>query len=156
MDLVTHSMTGFLIGSVAATKKDRLYAVLLTGVVAAALIDLLDVWLYFVDHDIYRNYHRVFTHTLLGVPFYAALGSLPAWLWVRGRYLFFYLIALASILAHLAMDMVCEWPILLFYPLSKKDFSLSYIVYSSRTVLIVVTLLAIGILYLRQRMEKRS
>lgn len=151
MDLVTHSMTGLLIGSVAAGKKDRLYAVLLTGAGAAALIDVLDVWLYFVNHNIYRSYHRLFTHTLLGAPFYAALGALPAWLWVRKRYFFLYFVAFASILVHLAMDMVCEWPLLLFYPLSKKDLSLGYIAYSSRIVLIVVTVLAIGSLYLRQK-----
>ena len=120
MDLVTHSMTGLLIGAAAATKKDKLYAVLLTGAFAAALIDILDVWLYFVDRDIYRNYHRVFTHTLVDVPFYATLGALPGWLCLRGRYLFFYLVALTSILAHLGMDTVCEWPILLFSPLAKR------------------------------------
>ena len=151
MDLITHSVTGLLIGSVAATEKDKLYAVLLTGAFAAALIDVLDIWLYFVDLDIYRTYHRVFTHTLIGAPLYAVLGALPAWLWVRRRYLFLYIIALVSILVHLLMDVICEWPILLLFPLSKKDFALSYIVFSSRVVLIVVTVLTLGVLVLRHK-----
>lgn len=156
MDLITHSMTGLFIGAAAATKKDRLYAVILTGVLAAALIDLLDVWLYPVSKDLFFRYHRVYTHSLLGSPFYAAIGALPGWLWVRGRYRFLYLIALTSILAHLAMDVVCEWPILLLFPLSKQDFSLGYIIYSSRLVLFVVTIFALGILFVRQRMESKN
>jgi len=156
MDLITHSMTGLLIGSVATTKKDKLYAVLLAAVVASALLDVLDVWLYLVDVDLYYHYHRVYTHTLVGAPLYAALGALPAWLWVRARYLFLYIIALVSILVHLGMDLLCEWPVLLLYPLSHKDFAQGYIIYSSRIILIIVTALAIGILYARQKMEEKN
>lgn len=154
MDLITHSMTGLLIGSAAAAKKDKLYAVILAGVLASALIDVLDVWLYLVDINLYREYHRVYTHTIFGAPLYAALAAVPAWLWVRERYAFLYLISIFSILAHLGMDVLCEWPILLLFPLSDKDFAQGYIVYSSRIVLFAVTAICMGILFWRQLQEE--
>jgi membrane-bound metal-dependent hydrolase YbcI (DUF457 family) len=154
MDLVTHSMTGLLIGSVAATRKDKLYAVLLTGAFASALPDL-DAVLYFVDTNLYQAYHRVFTHTLAGAPFLAIPGAIPAWLWVRGRYLRLYLIALACIMIHLGMDVLCDWELYLLFPFSRKDFAQGYIEYSSPPLLIVITIITIGILFMRQKREAK-
>ncbi|MFO8058170.1 MAG: metal-dependent hydrolase [bacterium] len=150
MDTVTHSMTGFLMGASAARKKDNLYAALLTGVLASVLLDadsLLQVW----DYGLYVRYHRLFTHNLPVAPLFALLASLPAWRWVRDRYLFYYLIAFSSILVHLIMDMVCSWPLLLFYPFSKKDFALNWVGFTSNTVLLTVCVLAVAVLWLRHK-----
>ena len=153
MDVVTHSMAGLLIGGTAARKKDNLYAVLLTAALASALIDVLDVWLYLVDVELYRRYHRVYTHTLYGAPFFALLGALPAWLWVKGRWLFLYLVSLVSILVHLGMDVLCDWPLLLFYPFSDRDFALYWVTYSNIPLLIILTVLSLGVIYYRYNRE---
>jgi membrane-bound metal-dependent hydrolase YbcI (DUF457 family) len=155
MDLVTHSMTGLLIGSLAATRKAPLYPVLLTGVFSAALPDL-DAVLYLIDLELYFNYHRLFTHSLFLAPLYAGLAALPAWIWLRSRYFYIYLIALISILIHLGLDLPCDYQLFLLYPFSRKDFALHYISYSSRALLIVVTLLALAILFYRNKDQEKE
>jgi len=150
MDLVTHAMAGLLVGSIAAKRKVPLYPVLLTGTLAAAMLDF-DAILYPIDIGLYFKYHRLFTHSLLLAPFYAGLGALPAWLWVRTRYLYFYLIALISILLHLGLDLPCDYQLCLLFPLNRKDFALHLIPYSSIPALLVITALAITILLIRFR-----
>ena len=153
MDTLTHAMAGLLVGSVAATRKVKLAPVLVTGVLAGAMLDA-DAVLYLINIALYFQYHRLFTHSLLFAPGYAALAALPAWVWVRRSYLYFYLIALIAILVHLALDLPCAYHLYLLYPLSRKNFSLEYIPYTSRAVLMTVTVLSLVILYLRQNQLK--
>ena len=51
MDLVTHAMTGLLVGSAAANRKTKLYPALLTGALAAAILDLDTKHVEFVKLD---------------------------------------------------------------------------------------------------------
>jgi inner membrane protein len=150
MDLVTHAMVGLLVGSIAANRKTPLYPVLLTGTLAAAMLDF-DAILYPINLGLYFKYHRLFTHSLLLAPFYAGLGALPAWLWVRSRFFSFYLIALLSILLHLGLDLPCDYQLYLLFPLNRKDFAWHYIPYSSAPALLVITALALTILLVRFR-----
>ncbi len=149
MDIITHSFTGVLAGSLLAGRKDRLYAVILTGLIASALPDL-DFILFLIDTDLYYGYHRLFTHALIAAPLIALVASLPSWLWVRSRYLFHYAVALVSIMIHLAMDLFCDWRLLLLYPFSRMDFSLGYVHYTSPTLLILVTFITAIVLLFRR------
>jgi len=159
MDVVTHSMAGLLIGSLAAIKTNKVYPVLLTGALASALPDI-DAFIAIGGMDFFHKYHRVFTHTVFATPFLALLATLPAWIWVRSRYVFSYLIAFFCNLIHLGMDVICLWPIQLFYPFSEKDYAMNLLNNkdTSYTVLFAVTISAVLMLYLleKKRRERES
>jgi len=150
MDIVTHAMTGALVGAIAATKRPQLYPALLTGALASALPDL-DAVLHLIDYDLFVRYHRLFTHNLFALPLIAALAAAPASAWVRGRFLYFYLIALVSAALHLGMDLICHCRLLLLYPLSRRPFQLSIIGFSSNWALLSITAAVILVIYLRRR-----
>jgi membrane-bound metal-dependent hydrolase YbcI (DUF457 family) len=155
MDIFTHSMNGLLIGSVSTNRKEKLIAYLFTGALASVLVDLPDVCL-LINDDLYFKYHRVFTHTLIGAPFFAVLAALPAYRRVHKWFASLYLIALLSILAHFAMDAACEWPIMLFYPFTRRDFSLGFFVFSSRAVLFTLTILTLGVLFFKRGIVRNT
>ena len=148
MDVVTHAMTGMLIGSVAAVKKDNLYPLLLTGAVASVLPDL-DSFIRVFGSDFFFKYHRVFTHTLFGVPLLAVIASLPVWIWKKKGHLLIYTIALTATLFHSGMDVLCLWPIKLLYPLSERDFALNLFNNNdtSYAALFIITIASMGMLY---------
>jgi len=157
MDVVTHSMAGLLIGSLAGAKDDRLYPALLTGALASALPDL-DAFIKLGGMDLFYKYHRVFTHTVFATPFIAAPAALPAWIWFKKHYLFFYLIACGSFLTHLGLDLVALWPIMLFYPLSKKDYAMNLLNNkdTSYVALFALTVLTMGMLYLLDKKRRKN
>jgi len=150
-------MTGLLIGSLAGTKNDRLYPALLTGALASALPDL-DAFIALGGMDFFHKYHRVFTHTVFAAPFLAVLAALPAWIWFKRHYLFSYLIASVCLLVHLGMDVICLWPIMLFYPLSKKDYAMNLLNNkdTSYLALLTVTVVTMGMLYLLEKKRQKS
>jgi inner membrane protein len=157
MDGITHAMTGVLIGSAGANYKKILYPAILTGVLGSLLIDADSLLRWVMDMKAFWKYHRVYTHNVFAIPILALISSIPAWIWVRGKYLRFYVIALVAVIVHNAMDIVCIWPHKLLFPLSDKDFSLSWV--KSDTcipVLVAVILLAPVSIYIRDRMFARQ
>jgi len=157
MDVATHAMTGMLIGSAVALRKGRLYPLLLTGAAASAIPDL-DAFIRIAGSDYFFKYHRVFTHTIFAAPLLAALASLPAWIWEKKGYLLIYLLAFAVLLVHLGMDVLCMWPIRLFYPLGNKDYALNLFNNkdTSMIVLFIVTIATLGMLYYHNWMEAKG
>lgn len=152
MDIFTHSAAGLLIGAISVGKKDKIYPLLLTGVLASALPDL-DAFIALKGVDFFYKWHRVFTHTVFAAPFIAALASAPAWIWLKGKYLKIYLVALTAFFIHLAFDVMCLWDIMLLYPLNHKSYALNLFGNkdTSLAVMAVVTIAAMAALFKHQK-----
>ncbi|HUT53831.1 MAG TPA: metal-dependent hydrolase [bacterium] len=150
MDLVTHSMTGMFLGAAAARGGRDLKAMLAAAVIASALPDL-DAALYLGGAGLYYHYHRLFTHTLFALPVIAAPAAWAGWKWGKGsRFMTLYLLAVFCLLVPLGLDVLCDWPVLLFYPLRRTDFARGYIQYSSPAFAVIITALALAALFLRR------
>jgi membrane-bound metal-dependent hydrolase YbcI (DUF457 family) len=142
-------MTGVLIGAAAAPRQEKPGGYILAGALASALPDL-DAALYLVSADVYCSYHRVFTHTLFAAPILAGLAALAGWEFFKGSgFPRLYLIALAGLLVHYGMDILCDWPVLMFYPLSRLDLAQGYIQYSSSLLAVLITILTVAVICLR-------
>jgi len=153
MDGITHTMTGLLIGTAGGNRKEILYAAIVTGILGSLLIDADSLLRWIVDMEAFYKYHRVYTHNIFALPIMAAISSVPAWIWIRGHYLRFYLIALVAIVVHILMDIVCIWEHKLFFPFSDKDYALSWVKSDTYIpVLVAVILLAPVAYYIRDRM----
>ncbi len=155
MDVITHAMSGALIGASASRKREFLAGAMTACVFASAILDVADVWLWPVDLELYRRYHRVFTHSIFSAPFLAALSAFAGWLIIRSRYLYLFSLSFLCVAVHLGMDLFCDWPLRLLYPLSEADFALYLVNYTSYPALISLTLAASAVLLLRNsRWEK--
>jgi membrane-bound metal-dependent hydrolase YbcI (DUF457 family) len=156
MDLFTHGISGALLGAASTKRKDIFFVVIGVGVFASVLIDISDAWLYIVDIELYRKYHRLYTHSIFAAPFMAAISACPFWLYIRKNGTLIYLVSIISIFVHLAMDLFCDWELRLLYPLSDHDFALYLVEYSSRPTLAAVTVLFMIIVIIRDRQQKKA
>ena len=171
MDLATHALAGMAVGA-AAARKAPLAAALATGVIASVLPDL-DAWLYFINLQLYYEWHRLFTHTLLAAPVIAAaaaaaglaigvsggppirprMGGFTGFPISRHRcrkwvgHATLLATALFAVILHLSLDLLCDWPLRLLWPISNRDFALAIINYSHPAFTLGFALLALALLY---------
>jgi len=148
MDIVTHAMAGAITGGTVSLRAGRPKVLMAVGALAGALPDLLDVWLYPLDVDLYYRYHRLLTHTVFTAPLVAGIAVLP-FVFKEGRKKRFcpFLVALFSVFVHIGMDIFCDWPVRPFYPLIYDDFSLGIVCYSSPSLLVLLTLCSVLLLW---------
>ncbi|MDX5362392.1 MAG: metal-dependent hydrolase [Alphaproteobacteria bacterium] len=121
MDTLTHALSGVLVLNAARGRVDR--PRLLAVAVAAAFPDL-DYLLILVDPLAFLNLHRGPTHSLVLLPLWAGLLSLPLapLLGIRWRECF--ALCALGLLVHIAGDWVTLYGTKLWYPLSDRAFAL--------------------------------
>lgn len=146
-------MTGIIVGAIASAKNDRVYPAILTGAVAAGLPDADSFMKIFSSYEFFNEYHRLFTHNIFAWPLLAALAALPAYLWKKQNFAFYFIISFCVIATHFILDILCIWRILLLYPISKKNFALDLFhgKDTSYAALFISTLGAMLSLYLHDR-----
>ena len=207
MDLATHALAGMAVGA-AATRLwwhglpvhdpetragmpvppiPPLLPILATGVIASVLPDV-DVLLWPIDLNLYYEWHRLFTHTLLAAPVIAAvaaaagivIGAGPPIRPRMGGFTGFFIspgdnqttfsetrepthflrrrgkwvghgtllaTALVAVVLHLSLDLLCDWPLRLLWPISNRDFALAIINYSHPAFTLGFAALALALLY---------
>ena len=79
MDFLTHSLVGAGAARLLSSRREQLPQYSMAAVLGALLIDA-DPWLYLVDPAWYGLYHRVVTHSLVGMVGVALLSAAIAWL----------------------------------------------------------------------------
>ena len=147
MDFVTHSLVGVGIGRLVSPRRDLIPQYALAGLLASTLQDG-DSWLYLIDPSFYGKYHRVVSHSMIGLVVIALMATLlcglvflkPSW----RRFGFFVsenlpgpdpperagfhhtlLVALLAAYTHATMDAITGFGnILPFWPLSWWDASI--------------------------------
>jgi len=122
VDPVTHVASGLLLSQLIAAPSRGWAA--LAGVILAVLPDL-DYFLGLGDRLAYIRYHRAFTHSLLAVPLWALLGAgvgraLGGPRWFQPLLL----LGLATLSAHLLLDLGTSYGTQLFSPVSRRKFTL--------------------------------
>ncbi len=162
MDFITHTLMGTGLGRLAAPRRELLPQFCLAGALGSLLQDG-DSWLHLLGPNHYGLYHRVVTHSLLGLTVVGCVAGLMAWgaggvgAWRRfGWYVSPNLPADASVVRaplggligvglvaaylHWCADVITGFGNLtLFWPWSNRDFSL-HAVYSFDAVIFSATL----------------
>ncbi|HEV2113160.1 MAG TPA: metal-dependent hydrolase [Terriglobales bacterium] len=140
MEPITHLLTGGCLGRLGFNRKTALATA--TMVIAAEVPDV-DIVLAFRDRVIAFAHHRGFTHTLLGVPFDAALALGLIFLywrvwghkrvivregdspkpWQQPRWGLLYLFACIAALSHILLDFTNNYGVRPFSPFDPKWYS---------------------------------
>ncbi|HEY3930607.1 MAG TPA: metal-dependent hydrolase [Candidatus Koribacter sp.] len=156
MEPVTHFLTGACLGRAGLNRKTALATVTLTLAAEAPDIDIL--W-YFKGSTVGFAHHRGFTHTLLGVPFMAALVVAAVWLvrWLflklrHGRPLksrfprppirwgVLYLYACIALLSHLLLDFTNNYGLRPFAPFNPHWYAWSIVFIIEPVLLAALTI----------------
>ncbi len=176
MDIVTHALSAALWTEPLTPPRceDRVYARWRerAALVLGALLPDADGVLGWIDLSLYDRYHRVVTHSVLGLVFVAVTSALVAQSWPErwllpsmrtradGRPVvspsFSRLVCFAgvAVLWHFAGDLITAWGIWPAWPLSARDFKLG-MVNSIEPALLGITVLAAGVQHLLLRRGKR-
>lgn len=150
MDFITHPLVGAGIARFVTPRRELLPQATLAGILASLLMDN-DAWLFLLGPDAYGRYHRVFTHCILGLAFWALLSAAivqwvackPDWRrfgWfltanlkpgeIPNRAPWPVLIVVAALAAafHWLGDIISDFGNLeLFWPWSDRDFSMGIV-----------------------------
>jgi len=126
MDTITHALTGAVIGYAGFRQRGG-RAALWTAIAAAEFPDI-DIMMAWGGSETYLHYHRSFTHSVLLLPFWAALVAGAFWL-ISGRKNFRLLCAAsaAGVASHLLLDWITNYGTELLWPLSDGRFALSWV-----------------------------
>lgn len=124
MDVTTHvSVAAF--AAVGLAKGKGAAREIRTAVFLGSMAPDIDSLLYLISSDLYLDYHRVYTHTLLGV---ALLSAVTAWLitvsWGERPFWNLSLYALLGGLIHLGLDTLTRYPLRPLVPLSSTNYTL--------------------------------
>ena len=140
MEPVTHLLTGACLGRLGFNRKTALATA--TMAIAAEIPDI-DVAIYFYDPVTGFAHHRGFTHTLLGLPFDAALALGLVYLywrwhgrkrlklkegesaqpWQEPRWGLLYFLACLAVLSHLLLDFTNNYGLRPFSPFNPRWYS---------------------------------
>jgi inner membrane protein len=120
MDNLTHSLTGL---ALARSGMDRLTPRASLVLLLAANVPDLDIVAALSGPHVYLDHHRGITHSLLALPFVAALPLLFTWRLTWGAYL----ASAAGVLSHLMMDWTNLYGVRLLTPLSERWFRLDIV-----------------------------
>jgi len=122
MDTFTHMVTGAVIARAIHDEKLGKWG-MVTGLVTAAFPDA-DFVFGLLNRQLYLQYHRDFTHSLLLIPFYALFFS---WLFIkiskRPYFWSFYKVCLSVLLSHVLLDLLTSYGTMIFSPFFKHRFS---------------------------------
>lgn len=119
---MTHVITGGLIAGAIRDQKVGRWGTI-AGLAMGAFPDV-DFFLGLVNRQVYLQYHRDFTHSVLLIPVYALLFS---WVFARmskrpclGHY---YVICLSALFSHVALDLCTAYGTMIFSPLSEHRYA---------------------------------
>ncbi|MFZ5943030.1 MAG: metal-dependent hydrolase [Bacillota bacterium] len=145
MDPLTHGLVGAAVAAAGGTDVSLTNPIFLAAALGAVSPDLDIVYQYWGDY-VYLKHHRGFSHSLPGLMGFSVLiGGLlnlafPAYsLWT----LLFW--AFIGALSHTFLDLLNSYGVMLFYPFSKKKYSLNLLMISDPVLLIC----SMGIIYFK-------
>jgi inner membrane protein len=154
MDVTTHvsvaafAAVGLAKGKVAA-KEIR------TAVFLGSMAPDIDSFLYLIHPSLYFEYHRVYTHTLLGV---ALLSAVTAWLitfsWGERSFWNLSLYAIIGGLIHLGLDTITRYPLHPLAPFSSTNYALGLLWWRD-PFFKIAALIGIGLILLLPRFLAR-
>ncbi len=126
MDTITHALTGAVIGY--AGFRQRGGRVALWTAIAASEFPDIDILMAWGGSETYLHYHRSFTHSVLLLPFWAAVVAAAFWA-VSGRKNFrvLYTASVVSMGSHLFLDWITNYGTELLWPLSGARLALSWV-----------------------------
>lgn len=134
MDAATHILDGLAIGVGLAKGKAHPVAVAAAGFLGALAPDV-DTFFLLKGWDVYRMYHRVYTHTFWALPILAALVTLMVGFWIRFEgWKFLYWTALGAAVTHIILDMGPRFPLRFFWPFSDLNLATGAIPFHSPLV----------------------
>lgn len=147
MDFITHTLAGVSTARLFGNQDREIRAIGLTVILASLLPDM-DVWVYWLDPELFGKYHRTITHSIMGMIVIAFIAGTVSW-WVSQRdWLKFIpisgfipgagdiaelpplqwhrclLFSLWATSLHFYLDWVTGWGIAPLWPLSNEDLSL--------------------------------
>lgn len=126
VDNIAHGLAGAVLGYCGFRQKAGRVA-LWTSIAASQFPDS-DIVLLAVNSATYLRWHRGPTHSLLLLPFWAALIAWVFWeLGGRKQYRLLWLTAALSLGLHLGMDWITSYGTLLLWPLRDTRFALSWV-----------------------------
>ncbi len=121
MDLVTHAMTGVLLGRAFTKDKESRAAALLLAVVS--VFPDIDYISRFWGVDVFLRYHRGLTHGVLFMVLVPGVLTLLWRLYTGGRAGFWFVLSAVAYCVHLLLDMITQYPMRLLAPFSWRPFS---------------------------------
>jgi len=122
MDNLTHGLAGYLLSRAGFSRLCPRAGVILVLASELPDVDLVSaLW----GPDVYLDYHRGFTHSVLAAPLLAAVPALAAGLWRRPAgygWAAAWLLSLVGLLGHYALDWTNIYGIRLLSPVSQRWF----------------------------------
>jgi inner membrane protein len=126
MDTITHTLTGAVIGYAGFQQRGG-RAALWTAIAASEFPDV-DIVMAWGGSETYLHYHRSFTHSVLLLPFWAALVAGMFWaLAGRRDFRLLYTVSAVSIALHLVLDLITNYGTVLLWPVSDGRFAQSWV-----------------------------
>ncbi|MDI6737364.1 MAG: metal-dependent hydrolase [Nanoarchaeota archaeon] len=148
MDFVTHGLTGFFIALFISKKLgfENLKWPLVAGVVSALAPDI-DVISFFFGESGFYTYHRVATHSLIGVILLALIIAVFFSRLKKDKFVRYFPLAMLGLLSHLFLDFItAAQGAQMFYPFSTARIALNI---SPGVDIYLLTLFAAGIVLYR-------
>jgi len=153
MDIVTQALLGGVLAQSVARKGEKKVATL-AGLFAGLLADM-DILIQSADDPLLNiEYHRHFSHSLLFIPFGAAIATLFLWLFVRHHLAIqrLYLFCLAGFSLSGVLDALTSYGTMLFWPFSEQRVALNLIaIVDPFFTLILLVGLLLGLIWLQRR-----
>jgi membrane-bound metal-dependent hydrolase YbcI (DUF457 family) len=129
MDIIAHSLSGVLLGRIAApddSRKERIYYLGIS--IAALVLPDADAISYLWGPDAFAAIHQRYTHTIFSMIFFPpAVAGLVYLFHKKHTFIRTYLLFLCGMIIHIAEDLIAHWPVQFFYPLSQKGWALGLI-----------------------------
>lgn len=155
MDPVTHGLAGFFIAMLLAKKLgfENLKWPLVAGVVAGLAPDI-DTISYFFGESGFYTYHRVATHSLIGIVLLAFIIAVFFSRLKKDKFIRYLPLAMLGLLSHLFLDFVTAFSgSQIFYPFSTAKIALNI---SPGVDVYLLALLAAGIVVYKMHPEKHA
>lgn len=129
MDVMAHLVTGaFVAAGLAKGSADG--PSIATAVFVGSMAPDFDAVLYPMGSNLYWRYHRVYTHTFLGMAILSAMiASAMRFLGVPLAFWMLFISVFLGTLVHLSLDMLTRYPLRPLAPFSKKDYALGLLPY---------------------------
>ncbi|MFZ7103696.1 MAG: metal-dependent hydrolase [Peptococcaceae bacterium] len=142
MDPVTHGIAGAAVAVAAGADVSVSSPFLVAAILGAVSPDLDIIFQYWGDY-IYLKHHRGISHSLPGLLCFAALiGGTLHFVFPQYGIILLGLWALLGALSHTFLDLLNSYGVMLFYPFSKKKYTLNLLMISD-PVLIAASVLTI-------------
>lgn len=126
MDTITHALTGAVIGYCGFRQRGGRVALWTT--IAAAEFPDADILMASFGNETYLRWHRGFTHSMLLLPFWAAVVAGIFWAFSRrSDFKLLWLAAAAGIGSHLLLDWITSYGTTLLWPVSDARHELSWV-----------------------------